>query len=71
MVVQLLERETLNKEEIAQIFEKVKSWNKRPAWTGSLTRVPSILPPVPTQAAIGPVEIAPVKKTRKAKKTSE
>ncbi|CAB4710295.1 unannotated protein [freshwater metagenome] len=71
MVVQLLERETLNKEEIAQIFEKVKSWNKRPAWTGSLTRVPSILPPVPTQAALGPVEIAPVKKTRKAKKTSE
>jgi cell division protease FtsH len=71
MVVQLLERETLNKEEIAQIFEKVKSWNKRPAWTGSLTRVPSLLPPVPTQAALGPVEIAPVKKPRKAKKTSE
>ncbi len=71
MVVQLLERETLNKEEIAEIFAKVKTWDKRPKWTGSPTRIPSELPPVPTQPALAPVEVAPVKKARKAKKTSE
>ncbi len=71
MVVQLLELETLNKEEIAQIFAHVKSWDKRPSWTGSPTRIPSAQPPVPTQAALAPVEEAPVKKPRKAKKQSE
>ncbi len=71
MVVQLLELETLNKEEIAKIFVHVKSWDKRPSWTGSPTRIPSAQPPVPTQAALAPVEAAPVKKPRKAKKESE
>jgi len=71
MVLQLLERETLNKEEIAEIFAKVKTWDKRPAWTGSPTRIPSIVPPIPTQPALAPVEDAPVKKTRKVKKPSE
>ena len=46
MVLQLLEKETLNKEEIAAIFSKVNSWPRRPAWTGSITRVPSQQPPV-------------------------
>ena len=46
MVLQLLEKETLNKEEIAQIFKKVNSWPRRPAWTGSATRIPSQQPPV-------------------------
>ena len=71
MVLQLLERETLNKEEIAEIFAKVKTWDKRPAWTGSPTRIPSIVPLIPTQPALAPVEDAPVKKTRKVKKPSE
>ncbi|QLL24509.1 ATP-dependent metallopeptidase FtsH/Yme1/Tma family protein [Actinobacteria bacterium IMCC26103] len=46
MVLQLLEKETLNKEEIAVIFNKVNSWPRRPAWTGSATRIPSSQPPV-------------------------
>jgi cell division protease FtsH len=46
MVLQLLERETLNKEEISEIFKKVNSWPRRPAWTGSATRIPSQQPPV-------------------------
>jgi cell division protease FtsH len=46
MVIQLLEKETLNKEEIAEIFKKVKLVTKRPAWTGSATRIPSEQPPV-------------------------
>jgi cell division protease FtsH len=52
MVVQLLERETLNKEEIADIFAKVKPRPSRPAWTGSPTRKPSELPPIPTRVAL-------------------
>jgi cell division protease FtsH len=46
MVLQLLEKETLNKEEIAVIFTKVNSWPRRPSWTGSSTRIPSQQPPV-------------------------
>ena len=46
MVLELLEKETLNKEEIAAIFAKVNSWPRRPSWTGSSTRIPSQQPPV-------------------------
>ena len=46
MVLQLLEKETLNKEEISLIFAKVNSWPRRPSWTGSSTRIPSQQPPV-------------------------
>lgn len=46
MVLELLDKETLNKEEIARIFKKVKSVTPRPAWTGSVTRIPSEQPPV-------------------------
>ena len=57
MVVQLLEKETLNKEEIAVIFAKVNSWPRRPAWTGSSTRIPSQQPPVavPERLTVKPV----------------
>jgi cell division protease FtsH len=46
MVLELLEKETLNKEEIAAIFAKVNSWPRRPSWTGSSNRIPSQQPPV-------------------------
>jgi len=46
MVLQLLDKETLNKEEIAAIFAKVSFWPRRPSWTGSATRIPSSQPPV-------------------------
>lgn len=52
MVVQLLERETLNKEEISEIFAKVKERPTRPSWTGSSTRKPSALPPIATRVAL-------------------
>jgi cell division protease FtsH len=68
MVVQLLERETLNKEEIEVIFKKVKSVSKRPAWTGSSQRIPSSQPPVAIPKRI--VEEKPVeKKPRRVKKS--
>ncbi len=53
LVEELLEKETLDKGEIARIFEPVQRRDRRPAWTGSSTRVPSDQPPVmpvPTRA---------------------
>jgi len=80
MVLQLLERETLNKEEIAEIFAKVVPKPDRPAWTGSPTRKPSDLPPIPTRMALSNGNAAeeahkekktPTKRVAKVKKTDE
>jgi cell division protease FtsH len=46
LVIALLEKETLNKEEVAKIFKKLKRRPARPAWTGSIKRKPSSKPPV-------------------------
>ncbi len=70
MVLQLLERETLNKEEISAIFTKVNSWPKRPAWTGSDTRIPSQQPPVAVPKRIV-VEPAITKKPSRVKKSAK
>lgn len=68
MVVQLLERETLNKEEIAEIFAKVEPWPARPSWTGSPTRRPSELPPIATRIALSQVAVEVTPKKRAARK---
>ena len=71
MVIQLLEKETLNKDEIAGIFTKVKLVTARAAWTGSATRIPSEQPPVvvPERIAVeAPVE--PKKPNRRKKAVS-
>jgi cell division protease FtsH len=46
LVTELLEKETLDKEAVARIFEPVRKRAPRPAWTGSSTRRPSDIPPV-------------------------
>ncbi|RKE20600.1 ATP-dependent zinc metalloprotease FtsH [Streptomyces sp. TLI_171] len=46
LVLELLEKETLNKEQIAEIFTPVIKRPPRPAWTGSARRTPSTRPPV-------------------------
>jgi cell division protease FtsH len=74
MVVRLLEVETLNKEEIAKIFKRVNSWPRRPAWTGSATRIPSQQPPVdvPERIVIEPVADKKPSRVRKnAKKDAD
>ncbi|MER6103069.1 ATP-dependent zinc metalloprotease FtsH [Streptomyces sp. NPDC001832] len=53
LVVQLLEKETLGKEEIAEIFAPIVKRPSRPAWTGSARRTPSTRPPV-----LSPKELA-------------
>lgn len=46
LVLALLDKETLDKAEIAEIFEALTRRPTRPAWTGSPLRVPSTIPPV-------------------------
>ncbi|MEE1797939.1 ATP-dependent zinc metalloprotease FtsH [Streptomyces sp. NPDC101062] len=53
LVLALLEKETLNKEQIAEIFSTIVRRPSRPAWTGSSRRTPSTRPPV-----LSPKELA-------------
>jgi cell division protease FtsH len=52
LVLALLDKETLDKGEIAEIFEPLTRRPARPAWTGSPERVPSAIPPVDIPQAI-------------------
>ncbi len=71
MVLELLDKETLNKNDISRIFAKVKAWPRRVAWTGSASRIPSAQPPVevPIRVSIEP-KVAK-KPTRRKKPISE
>jgi len=51
LVLAVLEKETLNKEELAEIFKPLRRRPTRPAWTGSPKRVPSAIPPVEVRKA--------------------
>ena len=71
LVNELLEKETLNKEEIEKVFRKVKKVKKRAPWTGSKLRVPSNVPPValkPAKIKEKPAQKAEEKVAEKAAK---
>jgi cell division protease FtsH len=53
LVVELLEKETLNKEQVAGIFADLRLRPSRPAWTGSERRAPSDRPPVEVPERLG------------------
>ncbi len=65
LVEELLEKETLHKEEIEVIFKRVAARPKRPAWTGSSLRTPSRIPPVPVKAK-APETTEPPKRRKKS-----
>jgi cell division protease FtsH len=46
LVLELLEKETIDRKRLDEIFAEVAMRSPRPAWTGSDTRVPSSIPPV-------------------------
>ncbi|MGZ8742743.1 MAG: ATP-dependent zinc metalloprotease FtsH [Nocardioides sp.] len=52
LVIELLEKETLDKQEVATVFEALRRRPVRPAWTGSPTRSPSAIPPVDVPPAV-------------------
>ncbi len=52
LVIELLEKETLDKDQVARIFEPLHRRPERPAWTGSSRRSPSERGPVSTPAEI-------------------
>jgi cell division protease FtsH len=52
LVTHLLDKETLDKQEIAEVFEALRRRPVRPAWTGSPDRSPSSIPPVDIPQAV-------------------
>jgi cell division protease FtsH len=52
LVSQLLERETIDRNGLREIFAEVQMRPERPAWTGSDTRIPSRIPPVEVPAHV-------------------
>jgi len=66
LVEELLENETLNKEEIAAVFKKVRKVKPRAAWTGSQKRIPSNQPPV----ALKPAKVKVIEEEKPAKKAA-
>jgi cell division protease FtsH len=66
LVEELLEKETLIKEEIEVIFKKVKKVKPRAAWTGSQHRVPSNQPPV----ALRPAKVKAIEAGKPTKKSA-
>ena len=64
LVEELLENETLNKEEIAAVFKKVRKVRPRAAWTGSQKRIPSNQPPV----ALKPAKVKVIEEEKPSKK---
>jgi cell division protease FtsH len=52
LVLALLDKETLDKAEVAAVFEPLRRRSARPAWTGSPDRNPSAIPPIEIPQAI-------------------
>jgi cell division protease FtsH len=52
LVLELVDKETLDKEQVATIFQSLRKRPARPAWTGSPDRNPSHIPPVEIPQAI-------------------
>jgi cell division protease FtsH len=52
LVLELVDKETLDKEQVARVFDALRRRPARPAWTGSPDRNPSQIPPVEIPQAI-------------------
>ena len=61
LVVALLEQETLNEKELAEVFAPVRKRDPRPVWHSSPNRPVSAIPPVtsPAQASSGTEDTLP------------
>jgi cell division protease FtsH len=52
LVTELLEKETIDRKGLADVFADIQMRAERPAWTGSDTRIPSTQPPVEVPAGL-------------------
>ncbi|MDO5677631.1 MAG: ATP-dependent zinc metalloprotease FtsH [Propionibacteriaceae bacterium] len=59
LVRQLFAKETLNRNEVDEVFKNLRRREKRPAWTGSDLRIPSNEPPVEVPPAPEPIPERP------------
>jgi cell division protease FtsH len=59
LVTELLEKETIDRKGLADVFADVTMRPERPAWTGSETRIPSPIPPVDVPASSNGVRPEP------------
>lgn len=59
LVLALLEKETLDKAQVAEIFRDIRRRPRRPAWTGSERRRPSDRPPVSRPRELAPNGASP------------
>ena len=53
LVTELMEKETLDKAQVAKVFEALRRRPIRPAWTGSPNREPSRIPPIDVPKSAG------------------
>jgi cell division protease FtsH len=51
LVTELIEKETIDRNGLAEIFADLRMRPRRPAWTGSESRIPSSVPPVEVPAS--------------------
>ncbi len=69
LVTELLEKETIDRKGLADIFSEIQMRPERPAWTGSDTRIPSTIPPVDVPAGLnGRPEPAARSRCRRARR---
>jgi cell division protease FtsH len=69
LVLELIEKETLDKEQVAEIFEALRRRPERPAWTGSPARVPSDVPPIEIPQEIRERDLAAAEAATKPPRT--
>jgi cell division protease FtsH len=71
LVRQLLEHETLDKEQVQAVFTALQQHPERPAWTGSPNRQPSAIPPVPAPAEPEGMDLNDLAKVPKVAQSGE
>jgi cell division protease FtsH len=69
LVRQLLEHETLDKEQVQSVFAALKRHPERPPWTGSPSRKPSEIPPVPAPAEPEGIDLDELEKVPSLRET--
>lgn len=71
LVLELVDKETLDKAEVAEVFRNLRLRPARPAWTGSPKRVPSTIPPVEVPQFVRDRELAEMQAREAAREAQQ